>query len=134
MASALVIGAGVGGVATAARLARHGYEVTVVEKGERAGGRCNRLVRDGHQFDTGPTLFLLRGVYAQSFADLGERMEDHLDLRRIDPTYRVHFDDGSSLALTSDLSAIQAQLEAIEPGSFGGFLRYLEEGYRHKYV
>ena len=57
MASALVIGAGVGGVATAARLARHGYEVTVVEKGERAGGRCNRLVRDGHQFDTGPTLF-----------------------------------------------------------------------------
>lgn len=128
---ALVIGAGMGGIATAARLARHGYQVTVVEKGERAGGRCDRLVKDGHHFDTGPTLFLMPELYARTFADLGERMEDHLDLRRIDPTYQVIFDDGLTLALTSDLSAMQAQLEAIETGSFGGLLRYLEEGHRH---
>ena len=68
-------------------------------------------------------------VFAQAFADLGERLEDHLDLRRIDPTYHVHFGDGSTLFLTSDLNAMQAQLEAIEPGSFGGFLRYLNEGH-----
>ena len=58
-------------------------------------------------------------------------VEDHLDLRRIDPTYRVYFGDGSTLDLTSDLAAMQAQLEAIEPGSFGGFLRYLDEGELH---
>ena len=127
----LVIGAGMGGIATAARLARHGYQVTVAEKGGRAGGRCDHLVKDGHHFDTGPTLFLMPELYARTFADLGERMEDHLDLRRIDPTYQVIFDDGSTLALTSDLSAMQTQLEAIETGSFGGLLHYLEEGHRH---
>ena len=132
MTSVLVIGAGLGGIATAARLARHGYEVTVIEKGEQAGGRCNRLLKDGHTFDTGPTLFLMPRIFAQTFADLGERMEDHLDLRRVDPSYRVHFADGSTLVLTSDLNAMQAQLEAIEPGSFGGFLRYLYEGHLHR--
>jgi phytoene desaturase len=131
MTSVLVIGAGIGGIAAAARLARHGYQVTVTEKGERAGGRCDRLVRDGHHFDTGPTLFVMPHIFAQTFADLGERMEDHLDLRRVDPTYHIHFGDGSTLALTSDLNAMQAQLEAIEPGSFGGFLRYLNEGHLH---
>jgi phytoene desaturase len=87
---------------------------------------------DGHCFDTGPTLFLMPRIYLQTFADLGERLGDHLELHRIDPTYRVHFDDGSKLELTSDLNAMQEQLEAVEPGSFGGFLRYLSEGSRHQ--
>jgi phytoene desaturase len=131
MASVLVIGAGIGGLVTAGRLARHGYQVTVVEKGERAGGRCDHLLIDGHHIDTGPTLFLMPQVFAETFADLGVRMEDHLDLRRVDPNYHIHFGDGSTLALTSDLNAMRAQLEAIEPGSFGGFLRYLNEGHLH---
>jgi phytoene desaturase len=131
MTSVLVIGAGVGGIAIAARLARCGYQVTVAEKGERPGGRCDLLVRDGHQFDTGPTLFVMPEIYAQTFTDLGERMEDHLDLRCVDPTYGIHFDDGFTLALTSDLNVMQAQLEAVEPGSFGGFLHYLSEGHLH---
>jgi phytoene desaturase len=131
VASALVIGAGIGGIAIAARLARHGYHVTVLEKNEKAGGRCDRLDHEGYRFDTGPTLFLMPEIMAQAFAELGERMEDHLELRRIDPTYHIHFGDGSTIALTSDLNAMQAQLEAIEPGSFEGFLRYLGEGRRH---
>jgi phytoene desaturase len=131
MPSVLVIGAGIGGLATAARLARHGYQVTVMEKGERAGGRCDRLIKDGHHFDTGPTLFLMPQIFERTFADLGERMENHLNLRRVDPSYHIHFGDGSKLALTSDLNAMQAQLEAMEPGSFGGFLRYLKEGRFH---
>jgi phytoene desaturase len=131
MASALVIGAGIGGITIAARLARHGYRVTVVEKNDGAGGRCDLLVRDGHRFDTGPTLFLMPEIFAQAFADLGECMEEHLDLRRIDPTYHLNFGDGSTITLTSDLNAMQAQLETIEPGSFGGFLRYLSQGHLH---
>ncbi len=131
MTSVMVIGAGIGGLAIAARLARHGYQVTVVEKNQRAGGRCDCLVKEGHHFDTGPTLFLMPEIFAQAFADLGERLEDHLDLLRIDPTYHIHFGDGSAVTLTSDLNALQAQLEAIEPGSVGGLLRYLDEGRRH---
>jgi phytoene desaturase len=127
----LIIGAGIGGIATAARLARHGYRVTVVEKCDGPGGRCGALVKDGHHFVNGPTLFLMPELYAQTFSDLGERMEDHLDLRRIDPTYHIHFRDGSTLVLTSDLLAMQDQLEAIEPGSFGRYLSYLDQGYGH---
>lgn len=130
--SAIVIGAGIGGIAAAARLARAGYAVTVLEKNSIPGGRCGQIVRDGHRFDIGPTLFLMPEVFAETYAALGERMEEHLDLRRVDPTYRIRFDDGLELALTGDLHGLEQQLEAVEPGSFGGLLRYLDEG-RHHY-
>ena len=129
--SALVIGAGLGGIAAAARLARSGYQVTVLEKNDHPGGRCDQLVREGHRFDLGPTLFLMPEVFAETYAALGENMQDHLDLRRIDPTYRIRFADGLQLALTGDLNAMQTQLEAIEPGSFEALLRYLAEGSLH---
>ena len=131
MASVFIIGAGLGGLATAARLARLGHRVTVVEKNAGPGGRCDQFVRDGHRFDVGPTLFLMPEVFAETYAALGQRMEDHLDLRRIDPTYRIRFEDGTQLSLTSNLNAMQPQLEAIEPGSFNGYLRYLVEGNQH---
>jgi len=60
--TALIIGAGLSGIATAARLARNGYKVTVLEKNLTPGGRCGQLIRDGHRFDTGPTLFLIPQV------------------------------------------------------------------------
>src|SRR5690242_1946509 len=132
--TALVIGAGLGGIVTAARLAQAGYSVTVVEKQDAPGGRCSQLVRAGHRFDTGATLFLMPEVFAATYAALGARMEDHLDLRRVDPTYHVRFDDGTHLALTANLHALQTQLEALEPGSFGGLLRYLCEGHRHYHL
>jgi phytoene desaturase len=125
----VVIGAGIGGIAAAARLAQSGYRVTVIEKSKIPGGRCSYLEKDGHRFDTGPTLLLMPELYKQAFNDLGERIEDHLDLRRVDPTYHIHFKDGASLALTSDLNRMHAQLEAFEPGSFSAYLRYLDEGY-----
>jgi phytoene desaturase len=129
--SILVIGAGVGGIAAAAHLARHGLHVTVLEKNARPGGRCDRLSRDGHHFDTGPTLFIMPHVYEAEFAALGAPLHDLLDLQRVNPTYSLVFDDGSQLTLTSDLQAMQEQLEAIEPGSFQGFLRYMGEGHCH---
>ena len=55
--TAVVIGAGLGGIATAGRLALNGYDVTVLEKNEKPGGRTDQLVRDGHRFDTGPNPF-----------------------------------------------------------------------------
>jgi phytoene dehydrogenase-like protein len=61
--TALVIGAGIGGIATAARLARNGYQVTVLEKEAIPGGRTNQIVRDGHRFDIGPTLFLMPEIW-----------------------------------------------------------------------
>ncbi len=134
MTSALVIGAGIGGLATAGRLARAGYSVTVLEKSSAPGGRTNRVELEGFRFDTGPTLFLMPDVFEQTYAALGERMEDHLEVLRLDPTYRVHFHDRSTLELSGDLVRMRQQLETMEPGSFQAYLRFLSEGYRHYYV
>lgn len=129
--TAIVIGAGIGGIATAARLAKAGYAVTVFEKNAKPGGRCGQIVKDGHRFDIGPTLYLMPELFEETYAALGARAADHLDLRRIDPTYTVRFDDGARITLTSDLNAMLPQLEAIEPGSFEGFARYLADGHVH---
>ena len=134
MASAVVIGAGVGGISAAAHLARQGFHVTVVEKNAHPGGRCDRFSRDGHHFDAGPTLLIMPHVYAAEFEALGTPMQALLDLQRVDPTYHLVFDDGSQLALTSDLKQLGEQLESIEPGSFQGLLRYLDEGNRHYHL
>ena len=132
--SAVVIGAGVAGIAAAAHLAQHGVRVTVIEKNARPGGRCDRFSRDGHHFDTGPTLLVMPLLFEAEFAALGVPLREALDLTRVDPTYHLIFDDGSGLALTSDMHAMQRQLEAIEPGSYHGFLRYVEEGHRHYHL
>lgn len=128
---AVIIGAGMGGIATAGRLAKAGMQVTVVEKNPRPGGRCDQLVVDGHRFDTGPSLLLMPEVFRRTYTDLGGRMDDLLDLRRIDPTYRLHASDGQRLDLTSDLSHMAEQLEALEPGSSTGLMAFLAEGRRH---
>ncbi len=131
MTRVVVIGAGVGGIATAARLAQRGWDVMVLEKNEGPGGRCGRAEVGGYWFDTGATLLLMREFYEAAFRDLGERLEDHLDLVRVDPTYHLHFGDGSALVLSSDRERMREQLEAIEPGSYSAFVRYMEEGARH---
>lgn len=129
--SVIVIGAGIGGITAAIHLAKRGLHVTVLEKNSRPGGRCDRVSRDGHHFDTGPTLLVMPLLYEAEFRALGTSIHEALDPQRVDPTYHLVFDDGSQLALTSDLKSMQAQLESMQPGSFQGLLRYLQEGERH---
>ena len=129
--SVIVIGAGIGGIVAATHLAQHEFKVTVIDKNSHAGGRCDRISRDGHHFDTGPTLLVMPLLYQSEFAALGVCMHDVLDLQRVDPTYHLVFDDGSQLALTSDMKSLQEQLEKFEHRSFEGLLRYMNEGCRH---
>src|SRR5574341_236372 len=119
--SVIVIGAGIGGIAAAAHLSR-------------PGGRCDRFSRDGHHFDAGPTLMVMPLLYEAEFAALDASFREMLDLQRVDPTYHLVFDDGSRLALTSDMKSLQEQLERFEPGSFNSFLRYFDEGQRHYHL
>jgi phytoene desaturase len=127
----LIVGAGVGGLAAAIHLARRGYRVQVVEKCEQPGGRVGQLLLGPYRFDVGATIFLMPELYGRAFASLGERMEDHLELRRLDTNYEIHFPDHTRLRLTSDLQRMGAQMEAIESGSTESMLRYLADGAFH---
>lgn len=129
--SVVIIGAGIGGLATAIHLAQRGIRVTVFEKNDQPGGRCDIFTRQGHRFDTGPTLLVMPLVYEAELAAMGTALHELVDLQRVDPTYELVFGDGSQLALTSDMKSMNAQLERFEPGSFRGFLRYMTEGQRH---
>jgi len=126
--SAVVVGAGVGGLAAAARLAHAGLEVRVFEQTPAPGGRCAQLHVDGYTFDMGPTILLMPEVVERTFQALGRKMESYLRLHRCEPNYRIRFRDGSALTFTSELTRMGQELERIEPGSFPRFLRFLALG------
>jgi phytoene desaturase len=121
----VVIGAGVGGLAAAARLAHAGYRVTVLERHEVPGGRAGLWESEGFRFDTGPSLVLMVEYWQQLFRDLGRRLEDFVTLVQLDPNYRIHYPDGSTLEITSRINTLLENLERIEPGVTPGMLRFL---------
>ena len=127
MSTALVIGGGMGGLASAALLAHHGYEVTLVEKNPLLGGRANYFEAEGFRFDMGPSWYLMPDVFEHFFALLGERVEDHLELQRLDPSYRIAF-RGTDLTVDmfSDLGRDVETFERLEPGSGQALREYLQ--------
>jgi phytoene desaturase len=124
----LIVGAGVGGLATAIRLQAAGKQVHVIERASEVGGRCSRIRDRGFQFDVGPTLLLMRPVFEELFASAGRKLDDYLELSPCDPNYEIWFGDGASVVFSTQLREMQRELERLEAGSFGGYLRYLEEG------
>lgn len=99
MSRIVVIGAGVGGLAAAARLAVRGHEVTILEQGDRVGGKLFTYRRDGFAFDTGPSLFTLPAVYRDLFLKTGGPLEEAVDLQPVEPGFGYHFADGSSVTV-----------------------------------
>src|ERR1700733_353631 len=91
----LVIGAGLGGLAAAIRLARTGHDVEVWEKNGEAGGKLKEISQNGFRWDTGPSLLTMPHVLRELFADCGERMEDHLELIRLESACRYFWTDGT---------------------------------------
>ncbi|MFD2090795.1 phytoene desaturase family protein [Blastococcus deserti] len=112
MARVVVVGAGLGGLAAAARLAAGGHAVTVLEQAERVGGKLGWFARDGHAFDTGPSLVTLPQVYRDLFAATGGPLEDAVDLARLDPAVAYRFADGTRLTVPGTAAAIPPALDA----------------------
>ena len=97
MSRVVVIGAGLGGLATAVRLGHAGHDVTVLEQSPKLGGKLGRLDRDGFGFDTGPSLLTLPSVYEELFAETGTPLSAVLDLVSVDPVCHYRFPDGTEL-------------------------------------
>lgn len=120
-----VVGAGVGGLACAIRLAHAGHAVVVYEQGDAAGGKCGRVTSDGFTWDSGPSLLTMPGVIRELFADTGAPLEEELELLRVEPVTRYRFADGSSVELSADLPRALEALEAWSPGTGGDWIRFL---------
>lgn len=126
---AVIIGAGVGGVAAALFLARNGYSVEIYEKNANPGGRCGQLTQNGHRFDLGATILLMPSLYRQVFSALGLDMDKELETTSLEPVYKLFFGDGTDFAFSRNLPKMKEQLEHFEPGSFPHYERYVKEGY-----
>lgn len=122
----IIIGGGIGGLGTACLLGKAGSEVVLVEKNEKVGGRCNRFSADGYTFDMGPSWYLMPDVFEQFFDVLGEDIDDHLDLQRLAPSYRVFFkDEDKQIDLYSDLEKDIPTLSQFEDDVGSSLEEYL---------
>ena len=120
-----VIGGGLGGLAAACTLAARGYKVVLFETNEWLGGKAAQLEGDGFRFDMGPTIVTIPSVLRRIFTEAGRRMEDYLDMVRLDPQWRCFFEDGSVLNLKQKPEEMSTELERFAPGKNSG-QRYLD--------
>ena len=127
--SAVIIGAGIGGIATAIYLAKNGFSVTVFEKNASPGGRCGQLIRDGHRFDLGATMLVMPATYREIFGSLGIPLFEKNEIKPLENLYKIYFDNNDVLAFSTDKEKMKTQLEKIEPGSFKKSEKYVTDGY-----
>ena len=127
--SAVIIGAGIGGIATAIYLAKKGYIVSVFEKNSTPGGRCGQLIRDGHRFDLGATMLMMPDIYRDIFESLGIPLFENNEIKPLDDLYKIYFDNNDVLAFTTDKERMKLQHEKIEQGSFAKSQKYVTAGY-----
>ncbi len=123
----VVIGGGIGGLATSALLAREGHSVILLEKRDEVGGRAGSWEQDGFRFDTGPSWYLMPEVIDHFFKLMGTSAADELDLVKLDPGYRVIFEDGhGSVDVPADRAAVMELFESMEPGAGKQLSAYLD--------
>jgi diapolycopene oxygenase len=121
-----IIGGGLGGLAAACTLAARGYRVVLCEKSSWLGGKAAQLNEAGFRFDMGPTILTIPGVLKRIFAEAGKKIEDYLDLIRLDPQWRCFFTDGGVLDLEENTDAMAAKLDTFAPGSSPGYRKFLD--------
>ncbi len=123
----VVVGAGPGGLTAAMILATKGYDVTVYEKHGVVGGRNSSFeLEGGFKFDLGPTFLMMMDILEDVFRHAGRDVYDYLDIRTIDPFYRLVFGDGRTFLPTADKTAMKEQMDRLFPGNYEGYLRYLD--------
>ena len=120
---AVVVGAGFGGLAAAVRLRAMGFDVTIVEALDQAGGRARVFRTDGFSFDAGPTVITAPYLLDELFALVGRDPRDYFTLVPVDPFYRILFDDGSRFDYVGDEERLLAQIAQLEPRDVDGYRR-----------
>lgn len=121
-----MVGSGFGGLAAAVRLQTAGFETTVFEARDRPGGRAYVYEQDGFIFDGGPTVITAPHVFEELFNEAGRTLEDYVELLRVKPFYRLHWEDGARFDYDGDTDSMVAQIEARDSADAAGYLAFTE--------
>ena len=131
MKKVVVIGAGIAGLSAAATLSKKGFQVTVVEKNDKAGGRINYFEAEGFKFDMGPSWYWMPEVFEDYYKEFGHTTSDFYDLLRLDPSYTIFFKN-EAVQIAADYSEIRKLFEKHEKGSADRLDNFLNEA-KYKY-
>lgn len=123
----IIIGAGLGGLASASLLAKSGYDVEIYEQLDYAGGRVAILKDKGYQFDLGPSWYLMPEVFEHFFDIMGENVREYLDIIQLDPAYKVFFDEKPPIEIVANQKKNIALFESIEKGAGEKLIKYTEQ-------
>lgn len=121
-----VIGAGLGGLASACLLARRGHSVTVYEKNRRPGGKVGQVETGSYRFDTGPSLLTIPWVIDRLFEECGERLQDHLEIVPVDPICRYWFADGTRFDCMRDHNRNRAVIREWSEGDADAYMEFMD--------
>lgn len=123
---AAVIGAGFGGIALAIRLQAGGYDVTLLEKRDKPGGRAYVYEEEGFTFDAGPTVITDPSALEELFETAGRKLSDYVELLPVSPFYRLEWESGYSFDYVNDQAELDRQIAAKSPADVEGYRRFLD--------
>lgn len=125
--SAVVIGAGLGGLSAAMRLGSKGYSVTVIDRLDRVGGRGSSVTKNGFRFDLGPTILTVPQVFEKLWKDCGKDFAGDVELVPLDPFYEIRWQDGSRFQVRSSEEEMLAEVTRNFPKDLKGYCKFLED-------
>lgn len=129
-ADAIVIGAGLGGLAAAMRLGAKGYKVTVIDRLDMPGGRGSSITQRGYRFDLGPTIVTVPQGLRDLWAVCGRNFDRDVDLRALDPFYEIRWPDGSNFTARQSTDAMRAEVARLSPSDLPGYDKFLKDSER----
>lgn len=122
----IIIGSGFAGLSAASFMAKAGWQVTVLEKHNQPGGRARKLKAEGFTFDMGPSWYWMPDVFERYFKQFGKSVSDYYQLYRLDPSYRIYWED-APMDIPADYDALKQLFNSIEPGSGEQLDKFLKE-------
>ena len=123
----IVIGSGFSSLSAATYLSKNGYQVTILEKNEDFGGRARQLKSDGFIFDLGPSFYWMPDVFEKYFRDFGKEVKDYYQLIRLDPAYKIFFNNNETISIPGSFEKILKTYENIEEGSSSKLKKFIKE-------
>ena len=127
MTQVVVIGSGFAGLATALRLQARGYDVTILEKRAKPGGRAYQIVDGGYTFDCGPSIITAPDLVDDVFAATGARTSEYVTIVPLEPYYRIFFADGRHYDYSGDPAVVERELTKFDPEALDGYRRFMEK-------